>query len=412
MQHLRIGLLALAFPVLAQALGAPASPWVASWATSPQVAEPDPEEPLLKLQDQTVRERVRLALGGTRIRLRFSNEYGTGPLRLGAVSVALPTDPASVRADTIQAATFGGRASAVIPAGATLLSDPVALAVPAGAEISVSLYLPERVATPTIHALALKRAVISRPGDHTRDVTITGGALSESSLSLVTVLVPAASSQRLLVAFGDSLVDGDGSSLDADRNWPADLARRLRQTPGAGQVGVINAGIAGNRLLSGGFGPSALARLERDVLTVPGVTHLIVSEGLNDIGFPGAKLGGQFLAQPGETRTLADLTGAYRQIIRQAHSHGIKVIGATLSPCEGVSIPGYQSEAKDVLRQAVNAWIRTSGAFDAVLDFEAILRDPERPARIRPNLAYQDHLHPNDAGYQALADAIDLGLLR
>ena len=419
MNHLRnaaLGGLFLFFPQLA---GAQRVAWVAAWAASPQSSAPDAHEPLLNIEDQTVRERARVSIGGAQIRLRLSNEYGSAPLLIGSATVAAPNAPASVRPGSIQTVTFGGQNSVTIPAGAPVLSDPVAFPVISGAEISISLYFPKRVATPTLHALALKRAVVSQHGDHTRAERIEDGAVSRSSILLSAVLVPAQPSQRIIVAFGDSVTDGDGSTVDADHNWPSDLIRRLGKTPEGAKLSVVNAGIAGNRLLSdcfmasvGCFGVSALARFDRDVLALPGVTHIVLLEGLNDIGFPGAKLGGSYLADPADVRTPEELIDAYRQLISRAHAQGIKLIGATISPCEGVIIPGYYSESKEATRQTVNKWIRSSGSFDGVIDFDAVLRDPEHPSRLLPRFASKDLLHPNDAGYEAMANAIDIGLFR
>jgi len=386
--------------------------WIATWAASPQPSAPNPKQPLLNIEDQTVRERVRVSVGGARIRIRLSNEYGSEPLLIGSATVATPADPASVKAGSIQTITFDGRNSVTIPAGAPVLSDPVAFPVTRGAEISVSLYFPKRVATPTLHSLALKRAVVSQHGDFTHAEKIEGGAASKASILISAVLVPAKSKQHLVVAFGDSVTDGDQSTVDADRNWPSDLVRRS-------QLAVVNEGIIGNRLLSdcfiasaGCFGVSALARFDRDALAIPGVTHIVLLEGVNDIAFPGAQLGDGYLADPADVRTAGDLIGAYRQLISRAHARGIKVIGGTITPCEGVDVPGYWSESKEATRQAVNQWIRKSGSFDAVIDFDAVLRDPEHPTRLQARFASKDHLHPNDAGYQAMADAVDLAVFK
>jgi len=398
---------------------APRNSWIATWAASPQPTAPDRHRPLLNLEDQTVRERVRVSVGGPQICLRLSNEYGSSPLLVGAATVGAPTDPASVKPGSLRAVTFAGRDSVTIPAGAPVLSDPVAFPVTPGAEISISLYFPKRVSTPTLHALALKRAVVSQRSDHTRAEKIEAAAASESSILLSAVLVPAQPSQRLVVAFGDSVTDGDGSTVDADRNWPGDLIRRLGKTPEGSKVAVVNAGIVGNRLLSdcflasaGCFGVSALARFDRDALALPGVTHIVLLEGINDIGFPGAKIGGSYLADPTDVRTAGELLGAYRQLISRAHAHGVKLIAATITPFEGVDVPGYYSESKEAIRQTVNRWIRTSGSFDAVIDFDAVLRDPDHPSRLLPRFASEDHLHPNDLGYQAMADAIDLAIFK
>jgi lysophospholipase L1-like esterase len=390
--------------------------WITTWTASPEPAEPDPNQPILNLRDQTVRERVRISVGGSQIRIRLSNEYGSSPLLVGAVTVGAPKDPATVKPGSIQAVTFGGRNSVTIPAGAPAISDPVALTVAYGVEISISLYFPKRVTTPTWHALALKRAVVSPQGDHSYDEKIQGGTEASRSMFVSAVLVPARRSQRLVVAFGDSIVDGDGSTADADRNWPNDLIRRLEKTPDGSRLAVVNEGIAGNRLLGDGplasLGISALARFDRDALSMPGVTHIVLLEGINDLGFPGAKLGELSLADPADVRNAEDLIGAYRQLIARAHMRGIKLIGSTMTACEGVDIPGYYSEAKEATRQAVNKWIRTSHAFDGVIDFDAVLRDPDHPSRLLPRFASEDHLHPNDAGYQAMADAIDLALFQ
>jgi len=390
--------------------------WIATWTASAEPPDADSKRPILNLRDQTVRERVRFSVGGSQFRILLSNEYGSSPLLVGSLTVAVPNDPASVKSGSIHAVTFGGRNSITIPAGAPAISDPVAFTVPYGAEISISLYFPRRVTTPTWHALALKRAVVSLHGDHTYEEQIEGGTEASSSIFVSAVLVPSQPSQRLLVAFGDSIVDGDGSTLDADRNWPSDLVRRLVKTPDSSKLSVVNEGIAGNRLLANGplasLGVSALARFDRDALSIPGVTHIVLLEGINDLGFSGAKLGKVSLGDPDDVRSADDLIGAYRQLISRAHTRGVKLIGSTLTPCEGVDIPGYYSEAKEVTRQAVNRWIRTSHAFDGVIDFDAVLRDPDHPSRLLPRFASEDHLHPNDAGYQAMADAIDLALLQ
>lgn len=238
---------------------------------SPEPADVDQNQPILNLQNQTVRERVRISVGGSRVRICLTNEYGSSPLLVGSVTVAVPTDPAGVKSGSIQAVTFGGRSSITIPAGAPAMSDPVALPVAYGAEISISLYFPKRVTTPTEHALALKRAVVSAQGDHTYDEKIQGGTEASSLVFVSAVLVPAQPSQHLVVAFGDSIVDGDGSTFDGDRNWPSDLIRRLAKTPDNSKLAVVNEGIAGNRLLANGpiatLGVSALARFDRDEVT-------------------------------------------------------------------------------------------------------------------------------------------------
>jgi lysophospholipase L1-like esterase len=413
---MRSGLLAICLLLVPQ-LGAPEKDsWMVTWAAAPEAAEPGSKDPLLHLEQQTVRERVRVSGGGGQIRLRLSNEYGATPLLVGSVTVAVPSDAASVAAGSIRQVMFGGQKAVTIPAGAPVLSDPVAFPVAYGSEISISLYFPNRVITPTVHQLALKRAVVSLRGDHTQEEKMQGASQSGKWLLISAVLVPSQAGQRVVAAFGDSIVDGDGSTPDADLNWPNDLIRRLGKAPDGAKVGVVNAGIAGNRLLNDGpmasLGVSGLARFERDALALPGLTQIILLEGVNDIGFPGAKLEDLTLAEAADQRTADDLIWGYRQLIARAHARGIKVIIATLTPFEGVDLPGYYSESKEAARQAANKWIRTSSEFDGVIDFDAVVRDPDHPSRILSRFASEDHLHPNDAGYQAMADAIDLSLLK
>jgi lysophospholipase L1-like esterase len=388
--------------------------WIATWTASPTTAEADPNEPLLNLNDQTVRERVRVSLGGKQIRIRLSNECATAPLLLGRASVAFAQGPMGVIPGSIRPVTFAGAASIRIPAGALALSDPVDLPIRNGTEISISLYFPQRVTSVTWHSLALKSAVVSMHGDHTQDSKIEGGTVSNSSVFLGSVLVLSESNQQVIVAFGDSIVDGDGSTVETDHNWPDDLFRRLETKDHNAHFAVVNEGNIGNRLLGDGplaiFGVSALARFDRDALSVPGVTDIVLLEGANDIGFPGAKLDDLSLAPASEAPSVEDIISAYRQLIARAHARGVRVIGSTITPCEGVRVSGYHTEAKERIRQSVNQWIRTSGAFDGVIDFDAILRDPDHPSRLLPRLASDDHLHPNDAGYQTMADAIDLSL--
>jgi lysophospholipase L1-like esterase len=388
--------------------------WIATWTASPEAADADPNEPILNLNDQTVRERARVSIGGVQIRILLSNECSSTPLLVGQTSVALARDSASVDLGSIRSVTFGGHASIIISPGASALSDPINLSIKDGTEISISLYLPRHITATTWHELALKRAVISSHGDHTHDATIRGGTESESSAFLSAVLVPGQANQHVIVAFGDSIVDGDKSTPEADHNWPNELFRLLEKSHNKIQFAVVNAGIAGNRLLSNGpvasLGVSGLARFDRDALSVPGVTDIVLLEGINDIGFPGATLGDFLLAPVAEAPAAAKIIDGYQQMIARAHAHGIHVIGCTIMPTEGVTITGYHTEAKERVRQAVNNWIRTSHAFDAVIDFDAVVRDPDHPTRILPRFSSEDHLHPNDAGYQAMVDAIDLSI--
>ena len=399
---------------VSELVAASTNAWIATWATSPQSGTPNPREPLLSINNQTVRERVRVSLGGSQIRLRFSNEFGSSPLLIGAATVAIPTDTSTIKEESLQNVTFEGRNSIEIPAGAPVVSDPISFAVTPGAEVSISIYFPKRLTTPTLHAFAFRHAAVSQHGDFTHERKIDPAALSTASISVTGVLVPAQPSNRLVVAFGDSITDGDGSTVDADNNWPNNLIRRIAKKSKDSTLAVVNEGIVGNRLLSDAdvFGVSALARFDRDALVLPGITHIVLFEGINDIGFAGAKMDGQYLADPPETRSAQDIINAYRQLISRAHARGIKVVGATITPCEGVDIPGYYSEAKETVRETVNKWIRTSGAFDGIIDFDAVVRDPDHFTRLLPKFASKDHLHPNDAGYKAMADSIDLNLFK
>jgi lysophospholipase L1-like esterase len=414
MRDLRVCLLAAALAVAAPAAAtASQQPWIAAWAASPVAADPDPDEPLTKLQGQTVRERARLSIGADKIRVRLSNQYGSAPLTIGAATAALAVDANDIEPETLRTLSFAGKPSVTIPAGASVLSDPADLVVAPNGEISLSLYIPDKVATATIHALAMKRTVIAA-GDVTHAAHVDMAAKSGSSLLLTQVLAERRPGQRLVAALGDSTTDGDGATFGADKTWPADLARRAAESDKT--LAVVNEGVAGNRLLADGpfasLGVAGVTRFAPDVLTLPGLTHVIVFEGVNDIGFPGASRDGFNLGDPAKAPTADDIIAGYRRLIAMAHARGVKVLGATITPSEGVDMPGYFTPAKDREREAVNHWIRTAGAFDGVIDFDAVVRDPAHPSRLNPAYASADHLHPNDAGYQAMADAIDLKLLR
>jgi lysophospholipase L1-like esterase len=405
------GALAMAFAAgAAEPHRARPQTWITAWGSSPQASEPNPKDPLLSVDGQTVRQRVRVSVGGAQIRILLSNQFGAAPVTVGAATVGLAADPASVKPGSIRPLTFGGRRTVTIPPGAPVLSDPVALPVAAGEELSLSLYFPQAVPSPTVHSAALKRAVVTGPGDFTGAEHVEAKGTSTSSMLVSAVLVAPARSTRVLVALGDSITDGIGSSVEADSGWTSDLVRRVAKSGLA--LAVVNQGIGGNQLSHEGFGQSALARFDRDVLAQAGVTHVVVLEGTNDIGFPGVKLGGKYLADPADVRTPDELIGAYRQLIARAHAHGLRIVGATLTPFEGTTLPGYYSEAKEATRQAVNAWIRSGGAFDGVIDFDAALRDPAHPTRLQARYASGDNLHPNDAGHQAMADAVDLSLFK
>jgi lysophospholipase L1-like esterase len=338
--------------------------------------------------DVTLRQLVRVSAAGTKVRVRLSNEFGTAPLVIGKAVVAPAKADGS--AGEGQALTFGGQAQTMIYPGAPLYSDPIDLSVTALQELAVSLYLPEETKLPT-HSL---RQTLSDKGDFT-----TAARFGDKPLRLGAIVsgVEVASNlpRRVIVTLGDSITEGAGSTPGAYQSWPDQLAARL-----AGRAAVVNVGISGNRVLRERSGQSALARFDRDVLSVPGATDVVLMEGINDINRA-------FNPQYGERANAEDLIGAYKQLILRAHAKGLRIHGATLTPQSGYRSHSPQTEA---IRQAVNAWIRTSGAFDGVIDFDAAVRDPAKPDTMVATYQSGDWLHPADAGYKAMAAAIDLRL--
>ena len=349
-----------------------------------------------EIRNMTVRQLVRVSAGGTRLRLRFSDEDSADPLTLGAVHVGLAGADGAVIAGTDRAVTFDGRSGVVIPASAPALSDPIDLPTKALDRLLISVHVPGPLSLRAPRTLF--QYVAGSPGDFTAQ-----GALPGVRLMRVPVLVTLVESQptaptSVLVTLGDSITEGAASTANAFRGWPDRLAERLAPRHWA----VVNAGISGNRLLRYGAGPSALARLDRDVLSVPGIRGILLLEGINDIGR------GLGSANSTEPVTAEALEAADKQIIARAHEHGIRVIGATLTPYQGAS---YASPAGEAVREALNTWIRTSGAFDAVVDFAPVVADPANPLTFAPAYNDRDHLHPNDAGYKAMGDAVDPAVL-
>jgi len=395
--------------------------WVATWAAAPQSprlvfprfptpppsasAQPSPPPsfpPPPTINNQTVRMIVRTSIGGHRLRVQLSNAFGTSALLVGGAHVALRDNQSAIVPGSDRPLSFSGKPSFTIPPGAELLTDPVGLEVPKLGDLVISLYIPGEAGTPTVHLTALHTTYLSQPGDWTGATTINDPKTVQLWYWISAVDVEAPAKAGLLVAFGDSITDGATSTPDMDRSWPSQLAERLAGNKATADVAVINEGISGNRLLNDGAGVSALARFDRDVISQPGVKWLIVLEGINDIGF-GSRPG----AQPPETVTADDLIAAHKQIIERAHLHGIRVIGATLTPYLGAV---YATEHGESIREAVNQWIRTSRAYDAVIDFDAAIEDPANPKQIRPAYNIRDHLHPNDEGYSAMAAAVDLSI--
>lgn len=404
-RHPSIAALAVALALAAPCRSALADGhWITSWYAAPQPAWSDgfalPMNVPARLADATLRETVRVSAGGQRIRLVFSNRYGHEPVQLGAVQVGLADGAREGRA-----LTFSGQAGVAILPGAVATSDSVNLAVPPLARLAVTSYLPAPTPVASFHWGA-QQTVHVAAGNATAPAGFVESGRFGGRLFLSAVMVEAAQPARTVVALGDSITDGNGSTPDADRRWPDVLARRLAPHG----IAVANAGISGGRLARDGMGRSALARFEQDVLGQGGVSDVIVLLGINDIGWPGSPF-----APSERAVALDELTSAYRQLVATAHVHGVRVTAGTLPPfegaLEGTPYAGHYSADKERMRQQLNDWIRTAGAFDGVVDFDAVLRDPGHPRRLRPAFDSGDHLHPGDAGYRAMAEAIDIAPL-
>jgi lysophospholipase L1-like esterase len=404
---MRLPALVCALALAASHAEAATARWLGSWGASPAppmaATTTDPRFATPSFSNQTVVQIVRLSAGGPRLRLRLTNEYGARALAVGAARVALVGPDGRVLPGSDRAVEFSGGRTATIPPGAPLISDPLALPTAALSRLRVSLFLPGDTGGCTCHMGGQELVQVSPPGDFTgRPLpTPAGPAQYRAFLSGVEVET-AAPAGPVVVAFGDSITDGYQSSLGTNHRWPDRLAERLAARYPGRAAAVVNAGIGGNRVLSDGviaiFGQSALTRFDRDVLSVPGATHVIILEGVND-------LGASKTAPPGAE----SLISGYRQLIARAHAHGLKVLGATILPYGGA---GYFGAPGEAVRQQVNRWIRTGREFDGVIDLDAAIRDPARPERMRADLQSGDWLHPNDAGYRVMGEAIDLSVLR
>ena len=383
--------------------------WVASWTSSvsTMMAAPSPSGRKLPELTGTVRYFMRVSAGGDKVRVVIDGGPSISRLSIGAATVAL-SDGNTVDESTMRPLTFSGNAGTLsLSAGAPIWSDPVDLDVPDGAVLAVSLYLPEAVTVPSADPQLV--AYVSPGSDATGSASLENTTRLVARPLITAIHVQNSKVDRVIVAFGDSITDGMGSKDPLMRGWPDFLAERMRAN-GLSNVAIINQGIGGNRLLQDSVGPSALARFDREVLSIPGVTDVIILEGINDLGLSGLAPWGR--PEPFPTLAAGDFIAVYQQMIDRAHARGIRVIGATLTPDLGSPFPGYATEEKDVIRNEINEWIRTSGAFDAVIDFDAIVRDPENPQYLSKQYDAGDRLHPSDAGYKAMAESIDLDLFR
>jgi lysophospholipase L1-like esterase len=357
-------------------------------------------------RDATFREIVHVSTGGVAVRVVLTNEFGLEPLTIGAAGVAISTGDSSIDAYAAKILSFGGQASVTLPAGTMAVSDPISMEVPALANLAVSLFVPAQLMSQsTVHSFALQTNYIAT-GNVAGAKTLTDPVEISSWNFLKGIEVVTAgdgASGAAIVALGDSITDGAASARNANGRWPDVLARRIHADKALSGMGVLNAGINGNRLLHEGYGESALRRLDRDVISQAGVRYLLVLEGINDIGHI-------VTASPNDpAETAASLIRALQQIALRAHTHGIKVIGATITPYENCK---YASPEGEKIRVAVNAWIRTSKDLEGVADFEKIVRDPAHPTRFLPAFDSGDHLHPNAAGLRAMGYGIDLNLLK
>jgi lysophospholipase L1-like esterase len=378
--------------------------WVATWAASPMAAAPAklaaPDDfSATGFDDQTIRDIVWTSAGGQAARIRLSNQFGTQPVTFGQVDIGISAGGPFVVPGSSHRVTFAGGTSITIAPGAAAVSDPVALTVPAQTDLAVSLYASGPTGPATYHSDSQQVNYVSASGDYAGSESAAGFTITSQHwyfLDEVDVQAGPATGGTI-VAFGDSITDGYHSTVGANDRWPDDLARRLLASRSAVVHPIVDEGISGNRVLASSdlFGVNAETRFLQDAVDVSGARYVILLEGINDIGFT--------------LTPVTQIIAGYEDLIAAAHGAGLKIFGATLTPFQG---SGYYSAAGEAEREAINHWIRTSGAFDGVIDFDQVLRDPADPLRLLPAYDCGDHLHPNDAGYQAMADAVNLALFR
>lgn len=385
--------------------------WVATWSTTLHQPELTPGLTNTGFNNQTLRQIVHTSIGGRQVRVRLST-FGAGGLVVGSAHIALSAGGPAVVAGSDHTLTFGGSPSIVIPPGTPVFSDPVDLTVPELSDLAVSLFLLGATGPATWHFDARQTSYISPMGDFSRSAVMPLDASTPTTTSwfwLAGVDVSTHCESSAIAALGESTTDGAQSTVDSNHRWPDYLARRLLSQPGQPKTGVLNEGLDGNRLLNDGLGPNGLGRFDRDLLSQPGLAHVIVYFGINDIG-----TGWSGGLNPGQEVSVGEIIQGYRQLIERAHTRGAKIDGATVTPFKGGFVPGspfpFYSPANETKRQQVNNWIRTSGEFDGVIDFDRVLRDPNDPSQLLPKYDSGDHVHPTDQGYEVMADAIDLRL--
>ncbi len=414
-QRITAGIALAQFCLLAgYAQSSAAEHWVATWATAESMARLAPANPPAasanakqapaaprpgsRFSNQTVRMIARASIGGRRVRVKLQNNFGGPAVTIGAAHIALRGNESQIAPGTDRALSFNGKPGCTIEPGVVLLSDPVSFNVAPLADLAVSLYIPGESGPPTSHATALHTTYI-KTGDSTGESEMTDAEKTQAYYWLAGIDVDAPAGAAAIVTFGDSITDGARSSNESNHSWPTLLAARLAANKATANIGVANMGIGGNRVLRDVSGVSALGRFDRDVLSQSGVKWVMLLEGINDIGHG--------TTAPAEAVTASDIIGAYKQMIERAHTHGVRIIGCTLTPYEGAN---YYREDFEKVREDINAWIRTPGNFDGFVDFEAAVRDADSPNKFRAEFDPGDHLHPNDKGYEAMANAIDLGI--
>lgn len=383
--------------------------WSGSWAASQQVPEPENALAPEDLHSATLRQIVHLSSGGAQLRVRISNKFGTQPLHIAAAHIALPLSPSgpAINSGTDRALLFGGRPDTTIPAGAEYFSDPLAYPTRPSSSVAISMYFDAPPQGETGHPGSHATSYILS-GDHLKDPSLAGAKHLDHWFQLSGVDVAGSRPGNAIVALGDSITDGHGSTTNGNDRWVDDLAARLQGSERTRSLGVLNEGIGGNRLLLDKLGPNALARFDRDVLGQSGVKYVIVLEGINDLGT--AMRQGE-IPQVKNQELVRAIIDAYSQMIERAHAHGLLIFGATLTPDQKSSYydPGPLAEQD---RQSVNEWIREAGHFDGLIDFDKAVRDPQHPAQLLPAYDSGDHLHPSPDGYHAMANAIPLAMFR